>query len=506
MATAESAPQAGRVSELRGGSTGLGGATVQAAALVGPAVGATAGFVFIASESGFASPFAIVIGTLFSFCLAIVIGEYARKLPAAGSFYNFLTHSYGPKVGFLAGVMLFGAYLLVLPFQMAFFGNFLSSYLAGHGVHIAWQWLGAALIVFTCIVILAGLTPSLRLGLAFVAFEVVIYGLIAVIILVNGGAHGLSAKPFNPSESFLGFSGIIYGLVYSIFAFAGFESATTLGEEVKDARRTIPRAVLLTTLVVGVFYTLLIYSGVVGFGLTSAGLKEMQSSATPFQTLAHRYSGSALSTLSVIALVTSFCALNITTITAGSRMIYAMGRDRLLPRWLDHLNRRSAPDRAILAIVIVFLAITLILGSVYTPSDLAAWASYIGTLFFIAAYALLCFGVTWFYWKRYRGEFSVLRHVLVPAAGLVGVGVVTYGNVHPTPPSPLRYFIWATIAAIVVSVGVAFYLQRRNPRRLVEAGQLFASTEPEDGDGSAQPALEQAGAGMPRNGPGAPAK
>ncbi len=445
----------------------------------------------------------MVIGTLFSICLAIVIGEFARKLPAAGSFYNYLTQSYGPKAGFLAGVMLFGAYLLILPFQLSFFGNFLSSYLAGHGVDIAWQWLAAALIVFTAVLTVVGLTPSLRVGLLGLAFEVVVFGLIAVIILAKGGAHGLSAKPFNPSESFLGFSGIIYGLVYSIFAFAGYESATTLGEEAKDARRTIPRAVLVTTVAIGLFYTLLIYSGVIGFGLTSHGLSQMQSDATPYQTLATRYSGSLLSTLSVISLVTSFCALNITTVTAGSRMFYALGRDRLLPSWFDHLNRQRAPDRAILAIVIVFLAITLILGSIYTPSDLASWASYFGTLFFIAAYGLLCFGVVWFYWTRHRDEFSVVRHVLVPLTGLVGVGVVTYGNVHPTPPSPLNWFIWATIATIVVAVGVALYLQRRNPQRLVEAGQIFAQTESEDGDGLAQPALEQAGAGMPRNGPGA---
>ena len=72
--------QTGRVSELRGGSTGLAGALVQSAALIAPAAGATAGFVFVASESGFASPFAMVIGMIFSLCLAVVIGEFARTM------------------------------------------------------------------------------------------------------------------------------------------------------------------------------------------------------------------------------------------------------------------------------------------------------------------------------------------------------------------------------------------------------------------------------------------
>src|SRR5438105_10625096 len=330
--------QTGRVSELRGGSTGLAGALVQSAALIAPAAGATAGFVFVASESGFASPFAMVIGMIFSLCLAVVIGEFARKLPAAGSFYNYLTHSFGAKAGFVTGVMLFGAYILLLPFQMSFFSTFTSDYLAAHGVHIAWHWFAAALIVFSSFLTISGLTPSLRVGLFFLAFEVIVFGIIALIILGSSGAHGLSAKPFDPSHSALGFSGIVYGLVFAIFAFVGFESATTLGEEARDARRTIPRAVLLTTLVIGLFYTLLLYSGVVGFGLTAKGLSQMQSNATPFETLSHRFSGPPLPTLSVIAVMTSFIALNIVTVIAGSRMIYAMGRDRLLPAWFNHVN------------------------------------------------------------------------------------------------------------------------------------------------------------------------
>jgi amino acid transporter len=480
MATTAGVPQKDRVSALRAGSIGLGGAVVQSAALIAPAAGATAGFVFVSSESGFASPFVMVVGMFFCLCFAVVIGEFARKLPAAGSFYNYLTHSFGPKAGFLTGVMLFGAYILLFPFQLSFFSNFVSTYLGAHGVHIAWQWFAAALIVFTSLLTVTGLTPSLRVGLFFLAFEVVVFGIVALIILADGGAHGLTAKPFDPSQSALGFSGIIYGLVYSIFAFVGFESATTLGEECREPRRTIPRAVILTTVVIGLFYTLLLYTGVVGFGLTKGGLSQMQTNATPFDTLSARFSGPPLPALSVIAVMTSFIALNIVTMIAGSRMFYAMGRDRLLPPWFDHLNRRGSPDRAILTLGIVFLAITEILGSIYTPGDLASWASYIATLFFIAAYALLCIGVVKYYWQRHRDEFSIWRHVIIPAAGLVGVGVVTYGNVHPTPPSPLRWFIWATVATIVVALAVAFYLQRRNPRRLVEAGKLFAQATPEE--------------------------
>jgi amino acid transporter len=471
-----------RISTLRGGSTGLGGAVVQSAALIGPAAGATAGFVFIASESGFASPFAMALGMLFSLCLAVIIGEFARKLPAAGSFYTYLSHAFGPKVGFVTGVMLFGAYVLLLPFQLCFFSTFVSEYLDGQGVSIAWQWLAAALIIFTAVLTVVGLTPSLRVGLFFLAFEILVFGLIALIVLFNGGADGLSFKPFDPSESALGFSGVIYGLVFAIFAFVGFESSTTLGEEAHEPRKTIPRAVLVTTLAVGAFYVLLMYAGVVGFGLTEAGLEALQSDGTPFDTLARSFSGPFLGTLSIIAVMTSFIALNIVTVTAASRMIFSMGRDRMLPAWFDDVNARGAPARAIIAVTAVFLAVTLILGSIYEPGELAAWAAYIATLFFIAAYALLGVGVVKYYYEQHRSEFSLWRHLAVPIVGLVGVGIVTYGNVHPTPPSPLRYFIWATLATIVVAIAIALYLERRNPTRLVNAGQLFAAATPEEAD------------------------
>jgi amino acid transporter len=476
MATTE------RVSRLRGGSVGIGGAVVQSAALIAPAAGATVGMIFVASESGFASPFVMVVGLVFSLCLAIVIGEFARKLPAAGSFYTYLTHAFGPKVGFVTGVLLFGAYVLLLPFQLSFFGTFVSDYLDAHSVSIAWQWIAAALIVFTTVLTIAGLTPSLRVGLFFLAFEILVFTIVAIVILANGGDGGLTLEPFNPSNSALGFSGIVYGLVFAIFAFVGFESATTLGEEVHLPRRTIPQAVLITTVVVGLFYTLLLYSGTVGFGLTQHGLHGLQNDATPFETLSRQFSGPALGTFSVLAVMSSFVALNIVTVTAASRMIYSMGRDRMLPPWFDHVNRRQAPERGVLVVGVYALTVTLILGSIYAPGDLASWAAYIATLFFIAAYALLVVGVGKYYWESHRDEFSPIRHVVVPIAGLVGVGVVTYGNVHPTPPSPLRWFIWATIAAIVIATVVAFYLERRNPRLLVEAGELFAAATPEEAD------------------------
>ena len=125
---------------------GLPAVTAQSAALIAPAAGSVAGLVFIVGYSGAATPLAFLIGLLVCVCIALVIGEYARRLPSAGSFYTYLTRTFGPKTGFVTGVALFGAYLLLFPFQLDFFGNFVSSLLAASGVHIAWWVFSAALI------------------------------------------------------------------------------------------------------------------------------------------------------------------------------------------------------------------------------------------------------------------------------------------------------------------------------------------------------------------------
>ncbi|MEA2304736.1 MAG: hypothetical protein QOH43_2016 [Solirubrobacteraceae bacterium] len=473
--TAAPPPTRVRNSALKPKSVGLPGAVAQSAALIGPAAGVTAGNIFIAGKSGEAAPFEFILGMVVCLSIAVVIGDYARQLPSAGSFYTYLTKAFGPKVGFVTGVMLFGAYILLLPFQLAFMGSFTHDYLATYDVSIAWWIFALALILLSTGLAVAGVAPSLVAGLIGLAFEVVVFTVLAVVILLKGGAHGITAAPFNPGNSATGFSGVVLGAVFTIFAVVGFESSSTLGEEARDSRRTIPRAVFLSTLIIGGFFVLVTFAEVIGFGVDAKGITALQTNAIPFNTLANDFIGGPMSTLVTVATITSFVALNIVTVNAGARMIYAMGRDGMLPRWFDKVNHRHAPSRAAFAVGVWGIGVPIVLGSIWKPTDLASWAAFLATLFFIAAYALLNVGIVKYYWQQHRADFSPLRHVVVPVIGLLGIGVVTYGNVHPLPPSPLRYFIWTTLVAIALASVVAILLERRDPALVREAGQLFAA-------------------------------
>jgi len=482
-------PDASRTAEnLERHAIGLPAVAAQSAALIAPAAGSVAGLAFIVGYSGGATPLAFLIGLLVCVCIALVIGEYAKRLPSAGSFYTYLTRTFGPKTGFVTGVLLFGAYLLLFPFQLDFFGNFVSSLLAASGVHISWVVFAAALIVLSTTLGVLGVKPSLRTGLIGLGIEMAILTIFAVIIIVKGGAGGNTLQAFNPSSSLKGSSGLLTAVVYTIFAFVGFESATTLGDEARQPRRTIPRAVLLTALIVGIFYVVVSYAVTIGYGLSPAHVNALATASAPFNTLADQYGNGALSVLVNLAVISSFTALNIVTVIAVSRILWKMGRDRLLPEVFGRVNRWQSPHVACVVAGVLALVAAIGFGEKYGPEAFASWVSYFATLFFIAAYLLISGGLIRFVWRDYRSEFSVIRHGALPVISIAAMAWVLYGNVHPYPPAPLRWFIYATIGVIIVSIGVAHWIGRRRPDTMLRAGRLLADIETEEEAAIAAPA------------------
>jgi len=458
-------------------TVGLAGAVAQSAAFIAPAVGLTAGNIFIAGLVGVAAPFEFVIGMLICLCIASVIGQYTKQISHAGSFYAYLTRAFGPKTGFVAGILQFGAYLCLLTFTFAFFGSFVDSYLTSHGLNLPWQIYTLALGLLCLGIVTAGISPSLKFTLAALSIEIAIFTLLSLIILIKGGANGWSAAPFNPANSTTGFSGIVLGSVFTIFAFVGFESATSLSEEARNPTRTIPLAVMLTTIVVGSFYVFATYAEVIGFGTNAEGIKALQTNASPFTSLASTYVGGWLSVLVELATISSLAALGIAQVQAGSRVFFAMGRDGFFPRRLATVDKRGTPVIAISAVAAFGFLVTIIGGSAWGAESFSSWAAYLGTLLFVGAYALLLIGIVRYAQMHPATDFHLIRHLAIPIVGLIGIGVVLYGNVHPVPPRPLNYLIWVAVAVAIIAVALVDTLEKRRPSKILEAGAVLGTME-----------------------------
>jgi amino acid transporter len=181
-----------------------------------------------------------------------------------------------------------------------------------------------------------------------------------------------------------------------------------------------------------------------------------------------------------LAVVSSFTALNIVTVIAVSRIFWKMGRDQLLPSAFSRVNARQSPYVACLFSGTLALVASILFGAIYGALNFASWLSYFATLFFIAAYLLISVGLMRFIWRDYRSEFSWIRHGALPVVSIVAMIWVLWGNIHPYPPAPLRWFIYATVGVLLISLLVAQLLARRRPDAMERAGMLLADIEHEE--------------------------
>jgi amino acid transporter len=246
-------------------------------------------------------------------------------------------------------------------------------------------------------------------------------------------------------------------LVLSIFSFVGFEGATTLGGEVRDPLRTIPRAVLQCALLAGGFFTLCAYSEVLGFRGQSAALS---SSTSPLHMLAAKAHVSPLGVAIDCGAFISMFACVLACATAAARVLLRMAHDGLLPATLGRTNaRHGTPGAAVALSIALMFAATVVMalhgdtGS--TMYDLLGSLSVFG---FLTAYALVALALP--FARRALGQHShVLAAVSVlTVAVIIMIAIFDLNSAEDIVHARIPYLYLGYIA-----VGLAWYaLRRRN--------------------------------------------
>src|SRR5262249_3425520 len=158
------------------------------------------------------------------------------------------------RVGFLTPPLV----LLQLGFTTA---ATLNAEISGYPANLWWPWslLGAVIVLAAGFY---GIRTSARLGTILGVFEIGVFVVLAIFLLFHAGSnHTLSVftTKYTP-PAFHGLVGVIGGSVYTILAFGGFEGAAPLAEEARNPRRTIPRAIMLATLLIGALYVFTTYA------------------------------------------------------------------------------------------------------------------------------------------------------------------------------------------------------------------------------------------------------
>ena len=227
--------------------------------------------------AGPAAPLTFAIGTVAMALVALSFIAFTHRVAHAGSAYAYIAHTFGSRMGFIAGWTLLLTYLGFAT-GIRRLGRQLHRRRAQglrHRHRPVWIAIGGGSMVLAWWLAYRDMRLAGRLMLALEA--VAVLGIIGLCI-----AHPAcrciprleqTAASFRPSADFNGWAGLGFGMVFSILCFAGFEGAATLGEETINPRRNIPIALFGTVLGSGIFFVFVAYCEVIGFG--PHGIKDL---------------------------------------------------------------------------------------------------------------------------------------------------------------------------------------------------------------------------------------
>ena len=363
-------------------------------------------FGILAQSTAGMVPAAYLAALVAMFFTAMSYGRMASAFPVAGSAYSYVRKAISPKLGFIAGWAVLLDYLF-LPMAIWLIG---AAYLNSAFPAVPqWIWVLAFIGITSAINIIGlKLANGINALLMLVQFLVLIAFVALCVHYVGGDASTplWSIKPFFNGDMQMPL--IMSGAAIACYSFLGFDAVSTLTEETRDPRRTIPRAIMLITLIGG-----LIFVGVSYFVQIAHPSFQFDNVDSAAYEIARNVGGDLFVSIFLIGLIVGQFASGLSAQASGSRLLYAMGRDGVLPKsFFGTLHERfGTPINSILlCAVVALLALKL---------DVTTSTSFINFGAFLA-FSLVNLSVIFHYWigGEKKGLREFVLFLLFPFIGL----------------------------------------------------------------------------------------
>jgi APA family basic amino acid/polyamine antiporter len=318
---------------------------------VGIGVGAIVGagiFVVLGVAAGIAGP-ALLVGLLLAgigaTANALSSAQLAATYPRAGGTYEYGYRVLSPWAGYVAGWMFLVSKVAAAGTVALGFGGYLAPMLPG----LSPRLIGAVAVVVFTVLNYTGIRRSSTANLIITALSVS-----ALVIFVVAGAGTVQLENFSPFAP-SGGRGILEGAALMFFAYTGYARIATLGEEVREPRRTIPKAILVT-----IIFTLLLYGLVAVVAVGVAGADQLAAVAAPLEVAARQARGDWLAVIVGLGGITAMAGVLLSQLLGLSRMTFAMARRRDLPAALDSVHRRyGVPHRGVVVVGLAAAVVTI---------------------------------------------------------------------------------------------------------------------------------------------------
>jgi amino acid transporter len=402
-------------------------------------------------------------GTWLAYLLAVVaillvawcISRFARYSASPGSLYTYAAMILPPWLSAVAAWSLLLAYiatgssviggfyhyanlLFVDVMGRGFSGAALALIVTGVSVWIAWR----------------DVKISARLMLWIEALSLLVILVVVVLVLAR---HGLHVDTGQLHLTAMTGGGLRLGLVLALFSFVGFESATTLGSEARNPLKTIPRVVIESAVIAGLFFIVSAYSEVLGFHVAG---QDLGASQAPMHVLAGVARVPSLGILIDVGAAVSLFAGTLGCITAAARVLLLMAHNGLAHgtfRTTHALN--ETPTSAVLATgIAAVLPVAVLAYRGSSGLDVYGWMGSLATYGFIVTYALVCAAL-----PRYLRDHGVFRPgaQIIPWLAFTAMLSAPIGNLYPVPEGPYGKLPYIYLAYLSAGLLWFFWQERK---------------------------------------------
>ena len=440
----------------------------------------------------------VVAGQLL---VSLVFAELGSSYPLAGALYQWSRRVIGPSYGWWIGWIY--AWALIITVASVDTG------ITGYVITIINNWFGTHFtaaspnVILVCTIVLIAIQATINIvGVNYTALIarwgvwVEVFGTFGVFVLLAAAGFHHSAgylnstsgttraahNPFGVSFGGSWFPGAaLVAVLANVYIFYGFESAGDIAEEVVDARRRVPRA-MVTTMIVGGITSFVLVAGL-ALAIPGSNLSKVITGGVPY-IISSNIRSSALADTVLVLICLAFFSCGLSVQAAGSRVLCSYARDRQLPasRALRSISRRTKTPVAAVLVATVLPALFALLARA-TPSKP------IHILFFTypakvnALFILVSFATSGIYlsfqmvvlgaligrirgWRPAGFDLGRWAYPVYVAAMIYGVGMfvnIVFPSALTSPRAALFNYGWMTLVVMVVIlvIGAVVYLAHR---------------------------------------------
>lgn len=325
----------------------------------------------VAERAGMGALVSFVIAPLLIGFTALSYAELSSRFPVSAGSAIYVSRGFGrPKLGLIVGCLLiFAAVVTAAVLARGFAAYF-------HVLVDVPSWFAVV-----GVVTLIGLLAAWGIGQSVVAASVItVVEVCGLLLVLWAGRASFGELPdrwseLMPGVDLVAWAGVFSGAVLAFFAFIGFEDMVNVAEEVKDADRSLPLAILITLVL-----TTLLYLAVAYVSLTGVPLNILQSSEAPLTLVAARHSDGLART---VALIGTVAVLNgaLIQIIMAARVLYGMARQGWIHASLGSVDVRTRTPlvaTALVTLAVIILALSFAIGTLAQATSLTVLV--VGTL------------------------------------------------------------------------------------------------------------------------------